>query len=427
MAEAKALRRIGIRWWPRRRRVCGSGAGYIPLLSEAQALTVIGEFLGSAYRGGAGRADPVGLCWIVVAQRRGARSASRSSPAVSSSRWAGAITRAAEDQYQLGMRRLAAHVTDLRRRCEVLERGARCARANCAGRRQRAGRASVAAASTGYRSAAERFAKTRRLAVLRPGWPLASAPWRWSSVDHGGREAVVAHPQPPRRRRYDRAAVARPLGRRADVLDRRWRVWQAGRQRDHPRRRRQPVAHQDPGRPGRPVRHASRDRRPDAVQPPRRRNGPARVAARQAVRYDISYDPGRGRWYLDASWSTSTRTGARPRTSCAPGRVLGVDLNADHLACCVLDASGNPVGEPVSIEVITAGLAASRRDGRVRAAITALLDHAQHNGCAAIVIENLDFADARATGRETLGRGKRGKRLRRTVAGIPTAPVPGSG
>ena len=34
--------------------------------------------------------------------------------AVASSRWAGAITRAVEDQYQLGMRALSAHVTDLR-------------------------------------------------------------------------------------------------------------------------------------------------------------------------------------------------------------------------------------------------------------------------------------------------------------------------
>jgi hypothetical protein len=36
------------------------------------------------------------------------------------------------------------------------------------------------------------------------------------------------------------------------------------------------------------------------------------------------------------------------------------------------------------------------------------------------VVENLDFADTRAIGRERLGRGARGKRLRRTVAGIPT-------
>ncbi len=75
------------------------------------------------------------------------------------------------------------------------------------------------------------------------------------------------------------------------------------------------------------------------------------------------------------------------------GRVLAVDLTASHLACCVLDRSGNPVGKPSSsIEVVTAGLAASRRDGRVRAAITALLDQAQQENCGAVVVENLDFA-----------------------------------
>jgi IS605 OrfB family transposase len=144
-----------------------------------------------------------------------------------------------------------------------------------------------------------------------------------------------------------------------------------------------------------------------------------RVASRRAVRYDIRYDPARGRWYLDASWNTApepTPGIEQLRTA----SVLGVDLNDGHLAGCVLDRAGNPVGEPVSIEVATAGLAASHRDGRVRAAVTALLDHADRNNCSAVVIENLDFADARATGRETLGRGTRGKRLRRIIAGIPT-------
>jgi hypothetical protein len=46
--------------------------------------------------------------------------------------------------------------------------------------------------------------------------------------------------------------------------------------------------------------------------------------------------------------------------------------------------------------------------------------HEELQRCSAIVVENLDFADARATGRETLGRGQRGKRLRRTTAGILT-------
>jgi hypothetical protein len=39
--------------------------------------------------------------------------------------------------------------------------------------------------------------------------------------------------------------------------------------------------------------------------------------------------------------------------------MLGADLNAEHLACCVLDASGNPVGAPTNIEVLTDGLSAS--------------------------------------------------------------------
>jgi hypothetical protein len=36
-------------------------------------------------------------------------------------------------------------------------------------------------------------------------------------------------------------------------------------------------------------------------------------------------------------------------------------------------------------------------------------------------VEDLDFADARTVGRETMGRGPRAKRFRKTVAGIPTA------
>ncbi|MFP3986768.1 hypothetical protein U9R90_04555 [Streptomyces sp. E11-3] len=64
---------------------------------------------------------------------------------------------------------------------------------------------------------------------------------------------------------------------------------------------------------------------------------------------------------------------------------------------------------------------ASQRDGRLRGAITELIGIAQQHHCAGIAIENLGFDDARTTGRETMGRGRRGKRFRRTVAGIPTA------
>ncbi|WP_329391312.1 hypothetical protein OG625_34460 [Streptomyces sp. NBC_01351] len=64
---------------------------------------------------------------------------------------------------------------------------------------------------------------------------------------------------------------------------------------------------------------------------------------------------------------------------------------------------------------------ASQRDGRLRAAITEMIGLAKVNGCTGLAIENLGFDDARATGRETMGRGKRGKAFRRTVAALPTA------
>ena len=138
-----------------------------------------------------------------------------------------------------------------------------------------------------------------------------------------------------------------------------------------------------------------------------------------AVRYDVGYDPERDRWYAAASWKV--REVAVPSLEEAlAGGVLAVDLNAGHLACWKIDPAGNPVGAPTDIPLVLDGLPASTRDGRLRAAISATLDLAIQQGCSAISIEDLDFTDARQTGRETLGRGRRGKRLRRTVSGIPT-------
>ncbi|MFE2067350.1 hypothetical protein ACFXDH_34070 [Streptomyces sp. NPDC059467] len=146
-----------------------------------------------------------------------------------------------------------------------------------------------------------------------------------------------------------------------------------------------------------------------------------RVSANRAVRYDIVHTPARDRWYLDASWSTSTPFVPTLEEIRASGaKLLAVDLNADHLAAIVLDAHGNPVGKPHTIPLELTG-PNTTRDGRLRAAITRLITLARDNGCAAIVVENLGFADARATGRETMGRGRRGRAFRRTVAQIPTA------
>jgi IS605 OrfB family transposase len=146
-----------------------------------------------------------------------------------------------------------------------------------------------------------------------------------------------------------------------------------------------------------------------------------RVSANRAVRYDIAYEPTRDRWYLDASWSADAAVlPTWDELKQLGEHLLGVDLNADHLAAYVLDPHGNPVGRPITIPVNLTG-PTSQRDGRLRAAISELLRIAQEHHCAGICIENLGFTDARATGRETMGRGKRGKKFRRTVAGIPTA------
>ena len=137
-----------------------------PTAAEAEALAVIGELLGSAYRCElAGRVRLGCLDRKAHAFWRAERK--QALTAMSSSRWAGAITRAVEDQYQLGMRGLVAQVADLRAAVDVLEQ--RCvlhpgelapvedADTHRRSRRRR----------RGYHNAAERFTKTRRLAVLR--------------------------------------------------------------------------------------------------------------------------------------------------------------------------------------------------------------------------------------------------------------------
>jgi IS605 OrfB family transposase len=389
-----------------------------PTAAEAEALAAVGELLGSVYRSElAGRVRLGRLDRQAHALWRAERK--QALTVVSSSRWAGAITRAVEDQYQLGMRGLAAQVADLRAAVDVL--GQRCVLrpgelapvedTDTRGRSRRRRR--------GYRTAAERFTKTRRLAVLRErltcaegalaaGRPSITAGGKrlWRNRNHLDCAGMTEHQW---RDRWDAARMfltadgesGKAGGNETIRVDEQGQL-----------RIKVPAALVDEFGThlviAAPVQFTHRGG-----------EWADRVAGRAAVRYDISYDPGRGRWYLDGSWKTSPEP-VSELDDLRARRVLGVDLNADHLACCVLDACGNPVGEPVSIDVATAGLKASRRDGRVRAAISRLLDLAHQQNCSVIVVENLNFADARATGRETLGRGKRGKRLRRTVAGIPT-------
>ena len=150
----------------------------------------------------------------------------------------------------------------------------------------------------------------------------------------------------------------------------------------------------------------------------------AAQVASGAVRYDISFDPERGRWYLDASWKCA-RGPSSTLGELQGQRVLAVDLNAGHLAAVVVDPSGNPLRGPATIPLALGGLAASTRDGHLRQVISQLLQMAKDHDCRALVIEDLDFCDSREQGRERHGRrpsrGRRAKSFRRLVAGIPTA------
>ncbi|MDT5080255.1 MAG: hypothetical protein QOJ80_4892 [Mycobacterium sp.] len=417
MGERRALRRVGA-------PVVAAGPAGVrirtrihPTETEAAALRGIGSFLGSVYRAElAGRVELGRLDRSSHAVWRARRK--QAVTAVASSRWAGAITRAVEDQYQLGMRALSVHVADLGSAVEVL--AARCA-LRPGDREAMAAGARRSRSQRGYRTPHERFAKTRRLAVLRAR--LAAAR---EALDAGRPSITVGGKRLWRNRTHlDEAGLTEPQWR--DRWDGARMFFTADGESgkaggnetirvDEVGRLRIKVPAALAAEYGTHLEIAA----PVAFSH-RGTEWMARVAARRAVRYDITFDPAKGRWYLDASWKQDTVAVAPSLDALRTGPVCGVDLNADHLACCVLDGSGNPVGDPITIPVETAGLAASRRDGRVRAAITALLDAAAYAGCTAVVIEHLDFADARAVGRDTMGRGKRGKSFRRTVAGIPTA------
>jgi IS605 OrfB family transposase len=151
-----------------------------------------------------------------------------------------------------------------------------------------------------------------------------------------------------------------------------------------------------------------------------------RIAGGKPVSYRITRKPGRGGRYLTATWacaSTTSESVGPPspnHVSRADGPLVGVDLNHGHLALRRLDADGNPVGLPQRIDIDLTGTS-GRRDAQVRHAITQLIRYARRHGIDTIAVEDLNFVDARTIGRETMGRGSRGKRFRRTVSGIPTS------
>lgn len=144
-----------------------------------------------------------------------------------------------------------------------------------------------------------------------------------------------------------------------------------------------------------------------------------RFAARQAVRVDVDFRPdrkGRPAVYLRISWVRAEPPGpALTLQQARVGGLVGVDLNADHLAVARIDSSGNPVARPLRVPLELRGLDTRMRDVRLREAITRVLAFATHAGVRAIAVEELGFEDEKT--REKHGRNRR---LRALVSNFPT-------
>jgi hypothetical protein len=382
--------------------------------ADAGVLGEVGGYLGSlasadlAARCAEGRLD--------AGQRARSRQMRKQElTAKSSSRWAGALTRTSEDAYQLACRNLLA------------ERGSLVARIRRIEARLAVSAGTRAGRVAGYPTTAERHAKTIRIQALRTR--LASVEEQLGS----GRVSVCRGGK----------AVLRTRNNLADagLTETQWRErWAASRmfltadgEKDttwgNQTIRWNPDQNWLEIKLPTPLAHLAnrphgRYRLSCSVQFPYRGSDVAAQAATGAIRYDISLDPARGRWYLDASWKTPA---TRPITlaQARQGAVVAVDLNAGHLAVAVLDRDGNRAGVPYTIGLPLAGLPSGTRDGRLRAAITTILATAHQHRARAVVIEDLNFAGARCQGRERAGnrpcRGRRGRAFRHQVAGIPTA------
>ena len=335
----------------------------------------------------------------------------RALTAQSSSRWAGSITRTSNDQWERELANLGDRRVGLRRAIRIIESRLAVTVGSRHGRVR------------GYASVTERTAKQRRLQHLSAQLDEIEKRLRAADVSicRGG------HRLAKQRHNLDRAGIS----------EEQWRDrWRAGRwfltadgDAEYPLGNGMIQVHPEQQwlelRLPAPLEHLAnrpggRYRLANPVSFSYREDEWAAQATTGAVRYDIILNTAAGRWYLDASWRTKL---VQPPSleELRQQRTLGVDLNADHLACWPIDDSGNPIGQPHTIPLELDGLPARTRYGRLRSAVASLMQVATSNCCQSIVIEDLDFAPARQTGRETLGRGRRGKRFRNVIAGIPTS------
>ena len=347
--------------------------------------------------------------------------------AESSSRWAGTIIRANDDQYRLARQSQARHIVSLGAAISSIEKRLAQPTSDVLAREDRKTRTGQTR-TKGYATQAERFQKQRRLQSLRAelGRVMADRDDKFARVVDGGKRLAKT------RHNLSTAGLAE-AGWRERWSCARWRI-EANGSGDEPfgnltitvtptgevsLRLPKPLEHLANAKRGRYVLSGR------AKFAYRAAEWQARITGGKSVSYALTRKPGRSGVYLTAAWATPDETfdvtaGTADGEVLAAGPVVAVDLNDGHLAIRRLDGHGNPVGSPWRIDFGLTGTTA-RRDAQVRHAITRLIRYSLRHGTGTIAVEDLNFADARQTGRETMGRGQRGKRFRRTVAGIPTA------
>ncbi len=325
----------------------------------------------------------------------------------SSSRWAGAITKASNEQWALARRSQAAHLHRLQAGIDTLRRRLS----------QPLGTPGAQGAPGGYACRREWHAKSRRLAALEDRYAAAVADWEAERVHvvRGGKRLLNT------RHHLDRAYLTETA----------WRAqWEAARfllQADGESGKRHgnetiritpegqvsirlpaPLAH---------LANAAHGRYVLSGRVAFAHRGTAwadRVEADGAVAYRIHHDTGRGRWYVSASWTPAPVPQVPWEAALAHG-VVGVDANADHLAAWRLDTHGNPVGDPRRFAFELSGNS-QHRDAQVRHALSRLLRWATGCGVRAIAVEDLDFSADKS--REKHGRRKK---FRQLISGFPTA------
>ena len=380
--------------------------------ADEAVLRAAGSHLGSlagrdlAARCAAGRLDAKGRAVSRAARKRALT-------AQSSSRWAGAITRTSEDQWSLAERNLRADRTSLRARAGRIQ--ARLA-VPAGGRDGRV---------RGYATPAERHAKAirlqslkARLAVVGRGWRRGRCRWCGAAGHCCASGALLLPPPGWTRRNGGASGDSGPVSwtpatgeetRRGATESTAGIRTRAGLQQIRlPAPLALSRAAAVPPRPCRSGRRASGSTAPDEV---------AAQAATGAIRYGISHDPARDRWYRACSREGRLRRLFAGRLAAGPGaggRRQPRPPRGGRRRALI----GNILGAPATIGLLDrAGRPATARDGRLRAAISALIGTAKEHGARTIVIEDLDFAAARAEGRERHGsrpsRGRRGRAFRR--------------